>query len=164
LRDSARVGAVPTPDFVLRLREKVGHDLLSLVGVIAVVLDEGRVLLTLRRDTERWALIGGIVEPGEQPAHTAVREVLEETGVEAEIDRLVAVVGEGPRQYPNGDRVQFLTLQFVLRPIGGDAHVADDENLEVAWFALGDRPELSDTDEARLARALADPPPSQYDT
>jgi 8-oxo-dGTP pyrophosphatase MutT (NUDIX family) len=156
---------VPTPAFVLQLREKVGHDLLPLVGVVAVVLDEDqRVLLTRRRDTERWALIGGIVEPGEQPAVAAVREVLEETGVEAEIDRLSTVVGEGPRQYPNGDRVQFLTLQFVLRRVSGDAYVADDENLDVAWFALDDRPGLSDTDEARLARALADPPPPQYET
>ena len=156
---------MPTPAFVLHLREKVGHDLLPLVGVVAVVLDEDqRVLLTRRRDTERWALIGGIVEPGEQPAVAAVREVLEETGVEAEIDRLSTVVGEGPRQYPNGDRVQFLTLQFVLRRVSGDAYVADDENLDVAWFALDDRPGLSDTDEARLARAFADPPPPQYET
>jgi 8-oxo-dGTP pyrophosphatase MutT (NUDIX family) len=155
---------VPTPDFVLRLREKVGHDLLPLVGVIAIVLDEGRVLLTLRRDTGRWALIGGIVEPGEQPARAAVREVLEETGVKADIDRLVTVLGEGPREYPNGDRVQFLTLQFVLRRVSGDVHVADDENLEVGWFALDDRPALSEADEVRLARALADPPPPMYDS
>jgi 8-oxo-dGTP pyrophosphatase MutT (NUDIX family) len=155
---------VPTPDFVLRLREKVGHDVLPLVGVIAVVLDhDRRILLTLRRDTQRWALIGGIVEPGEPPARTAVREVLEETGVRADIERLVSIVAERERRYPNGDRVHFLTLQFVLRPISGQAHVADDENLEVEWFSLDDRPALSDVDEARLARALAPPSPAQFD-
>jgi 8-oxo-dGTP pyrophosphatase MutT (NUDIX family) len=155
---------VPTPDFVLRLREKVGQDLLPLVGVCAIVLDEaGRVLLTRRRDTGRWALIGGIVEPGEQPGHTVVREVFEETGIEASVDRLVSVIADSPKRYPNGDQVQFLTLTFVLRRVSGDAHVADDENLEVVWATLDDRPALSELDETRLSRALAGPEPTYYE-
>jgi 8-oxo-dGTP pyrophosphatase MutT (NUDIX family) len=155
---------VPTPEFVLQLREKVGHDLLPLVGVVAVVLDEDqRVLLTRRRDTERWALIGGIVEPGEQPAIAAVREVLEETGVDAEVDRLVSIIADPPAQYPNGDRVQFLTLLFVLRHVAGEAVVSDDENLDVGWFALDSRPALHELNEARLARAVANPAPTYYE-
>jgi ADP-ribose pyrophosphatase YjhB (NUDIX family) len=155
---------VPTPDFVLRLREKIGHDPLPLVGVTGVVLDaSGRVLLTLRSDTRRWALIGGIVEPGEPPARAIVREVLEETGVEAELSRFVAVIAEPPRRYPNGDQVQFLTLQFVLRALSGHARVADDESLEVRWFPLDDLPALSEPDEARLARALAPAAPTYFE-
>jgi 8-oxo-dGTP pyrophosphatase MutT (NUDIX family) len=146
---------VPTPDFVLRLREKIGHDLLPLVGVCAVVLDDdGRLLLTRRRDSGRWAPVGGIVDPGEQPAVTAVREVLEETGVDARIERLVSVVADPPTAYPNGDQVQFLTLVFVLRYIGGEARVSDDENLEVGWFDPDDRPAVNQMNELRLARAL----------
>jgi 8-oxo-dGTP pyrophosphatase MutT (NUDIX family) len=155
---------VPTPDFVLRLREKIGHDPLPLVGVVAVVLDQdARVLLTLRRDTERWALIGGIVEPGEQPAIAAVREVLEETGIDAVVERLVSVISDPPAQYPNGDQVQFLTLLFVLRYVSGEAAVSDDENLEVGWFALDDRPALTELNEARLANALAPPSPTSFE-
>ena len=72
---------MPTPDFILRLREKIGHDLLWLPGVTAVVLDDrNRVLLGRRADNGRWTLITGILEPGEQPAVGVVREVLEETG------------------------------------------------------------------------------------
>lgn len=159
-----RVGAVPTPDFVLNLREKVGHDLLPLVGVCAVVLDEdGRLLLTRRRDTGQWALIGGIVEPGEQPAAAAVREVFEETGVEAKVDRLVAVIADPPGAYPNGDLVQFLTLTFVLRHRAGEAAVSDDENLEVAWFVPDDCPPLHDLNVSRLVRALAPPEPTYFE-
>ena len=41
-----------TPEFILRLREKIGHDLLWLIGVTACVEDaEGRVLLGRRADT-----------------------------------------------------------------------------------------------------------------
>jgi 8-oxo-dGTP pyrophosphatase MutT (NUDIX family) len=156
--------AVPTPDFVLTLREKIGHDLLPLVGVCAVVLDdEDRLLLTRRQDTGRWALIGGIVEPGEQPAAAAVREVLEETGIVAVIERLVAVIADPPTQYPNGDQVQFLTFTFLLRQIGGHAAVSDDENLEVSWFHANARPELERLNEIRLAHALAEPPPTHYE-
>jgi 8-oxo-dGTP diphosphatase len=155
---------VPTPDFVLRLREKVGHDLLPLVGVCAVVVDAGgRLLLTRRRDTGGWALVGGIVEPGEQPAVAAAREVLEETGVDAEVDRLVSVIADPPAQYPNGDQVQFLTLLFVLRHVAGDPVVSDDENLEVGWFAPDERPALHELNELRLARALAAPAATYYE-
>ena len=74
---------MPTPEFVLSLREKIGHDLLWLPAVTAVVLrEDGRVLLARRSDNGNWGLVSGIVEPGEEPAVTAVRECLEETGVE----------------------------------------------------------------------------------
>jgi ADP-ribose pyrophosphatase YjhB (NUDIX family) len=125
--------------------------------------EDDRLLLTLRRDTRRWALIGGIVEPGEQPAHAASREVLEETGVEARIDRLVSVIADPPKQYPNGDWVQFLTLSFVLKRVAGEARVTDDESLEVGWFPLDGRPTLSDLEESRLTHALAQPQPTYYE-
>jgi ADP-ribose pyrophosphatase YjhB (NUDIX family) len=149
---------VPTPDFILALREKIGHDLLFLPGLAIVVLDDrGRLLLTRRRDApERWALIGGILEPGEQPAVGAVREVAEETGVDVTVDKLAAVVTDAePDAYPNGDRVQFLTLVFLCRWAAGEPHVADDENLEVGWFDLKDRPALGAVGEARLSWALS---------
>ena len=74
---------MPTPEFVLSLREKIGHDLLWLMGVSGYVEDEqGRVLLGRRSDTGEWAMVYGINEPGEEPADTVAREVKEETGVE----------------------------------------------------------------------------------
>ncbi|MDF9752420.1 8-oxo-dGTP pyrophosphatase MutT (NUDIX family) [Arthrobacter sp. ES3-54] len=58
-----------TPDFILRLREKIGHEALWLPGVTGVVFDDaGRVLLGQRADNRQWGLITGILEPGEDPA------------------------------------------------------------------------------------------------
>src|ERR1700761_9536138 len=72
------LGGMPIPLFVQELRRKLGDDLLFLPGVAAVVFDDGgRVLLARRADTKRWAVVGGIVEPGEEPADCCVREVLE---------------------------------------------------------------------------------------
>ncbi|GAA1612911.1 NUDIX domain-containing protein [Kribbella sancticallisti] len=132
---------MPTPKFILDLREKVGHDLLWLTGITGVVLnDEEQVLLVRRADNGRWSLPAGILEPGEQPAIALLREIQEETAVGAEIVRLVSIEALPPGAYPNGDRVQFLDLCFRCRHLTGTARVNDDESLEVAWFPLTDLP------------------------
>jgi ADP-ribose pyrophosphatase YjhB (NUDIX family) len=60
---------MPIPEFVRELRSKVGQSPLWMPGITAVVLDDQRrVLLGRRSDTGRWALITGIMDPGEQPA------------------------------------------------------------------------------------------------
>jgi 8-oxo-dGTP pyrophosphatase MutT (NUDIX family) len=148
------VATVPVPEFVAGLRRRVGTDLLWLSGVSAVVLHEGRVLLA-QRPSGRWSVVSGILEPGEQPARAVVREVLEETGTEVEVEHLVDVVTQEPMAYENGDRAQYLDLTFRCRYLGGEAHVADDENLAVAWFALDDLPDLAERDRQRIGRALS---------
>ncbi|MFF4342653.1 NUDIX domain-containing protein [Kitasatospora sp. NPDC001540] len=145
------------PAFLTELREVVGHRLLWLSGVSAVVVDEeGRVLLGRRADTGRWALIGGIIDPGEQPADAVVRECLEETGVTVLPERLVAVGVTPVIEYPNGDRSQYLDLVFRCRPLSGEARVNDDESLEVGWFHPDALPELGDRAREHIARALAE--------
>lgn len=147
---------MPVPEFVSALRHHVGTDLLWLSGVSAVVLDEdGRILLGRRADTGSWAVISGILEPGEQPAQAIVREVLEETGVRAAVDVLASVFTGDEVHYPNGDRAQYLDLTFRCRYTGGDAMVGDDESLEVGWFAPEALPEpLTASARQRIADAL----------
>jgi len=72
---------MPIPDFVLELRRHVGTAPLPLVGVTAVILRDGEVLLGRRTDNGALTPITGIVDPGEEPADAAVREALEEAGV-----------------------------------------------------------------------------------
>ncbi len=150
---------MPTPEFVLRLREKVGHDPLWLAGACAVVLRESdagpEVLLVRRSDDGLWTPVGGIVDPGEHPADTAEREVLEETGVRCVVEGLAAVSVGPPGAYPNGDVVQFLTHTFRCRAVDGEAHPADDESDEVGWFALDALPEMSPHFLGRIAAATA---------
>ena len=147
---------MPVPEFITALRRHVGTDLLWLSGVSAVVLDaEGRILLGRRSDTGRWAVISGILEPGEQPAPALLREVLEETGVHAEVEALVSVFSGEEMRYPNGDRAQYLDLTFRCRYTGGQAAVGDEESLEVGWFAPEALPDpLTDSSRERIADAL----------
>ncbi|MET8175812.1 NUDIX hydrolase [Streptomyces clavifer] len=151
-----------TPDFILALREKIGNDPLWLSGVTAVVLREGQVLLVRRADNGAWTAVTGIIDPGEQPADAAVREVLEETGTDAVPERLVLVHVTGPVVHGNGDRAQYLDLVFRFRWRSGEPYPADGENTEARWFPLEDLPPLSDDMIARIAAAVADEPAARY--
>ncbi|MYR44709.1 NUDIX domain-containing protein [Streptomyces sp. SID5910] len=150
---------MPTPDFIRDLRASAGHQLLWLPGVTAVVFDEeGRVLLGRRADNRRWSLIGGIAEPGEQPAACAVREVEEETAVRCVVERLVLVQALDPVTYENGDVCQFMDITFRCRAVGGEARVNDDESLDVGWFAVDALPDLGEFGRSRIKQALSDAP------
>ncbi|MFI6698498.1 NUDIX hydrolase [Streptomyces sp. NPDC050509] len=148
-----------TPDFIREIRADAGHQLLFLPGVSAVVLDdEGRVLLGRRADTGGWSIIGGIPEPGEEPAVAAVREVEEETAVRCVAERVVLVQVLKPVVYPNGDNCQYMDIAFRCRAVGGEARVNDDESLEVAWFPVDGLPELEEFALLRIKQALNDEP------
>lgn len=155
---------MPIPEFVLALRAKVGTSPLWLSGVSAVVLDaQNRVLLTRRRDNGKWAIVSGILEPGEEPGPAALREIGEEAGVEAELVRLTSVDVTEKVTYPNGDVAQYLDITFLARHISGDAHVADDENLAVEWFDPAALPDdLTDTSRLRIAKALEGSPEAWF--
>ncbi|MEU6355397.1 NUDIX domain-containing protein [Streptomyces sp. NPDC047072] len=148
-----------TPDFIRELRTSIGHDLLWLPGVSAVVLDdEGRVLLNRRSDSGKWSLIGGIPEPGEQPAACAVREIQEETGVDAVVERVLVVQALKPVTYDNGDTCQYMDISLHCRAVGGEARVNDDESLDVGWFAVDALPELNEYALLRIKLALSEAP------
>ncbi|MFI5618776.1 NUDIX hydrolase [Streptomyces sp. NPDC051567] len=148
-----------TPEFIRAIRATAGHQLLLLPGVSAIVFDDqGRVLLGRRRDTGRWAAIGGIAEPGEQPADTVVREVYEETAVHCLPERVVLVRMLPPVTYANGDICQYQDIAFRCRATGGRARVNDNESLEVAWFARDALPPLAPGDLDLIDRACRDEP------
>ncbi|MFD3487292.1 NUDIX domain-containing protein [Streptomyces sp. NPDC058665] len=149
-----------TPDFIRDIRATAGHQLLLLPGVSAIVFDDdGRVLLGRRADTGNWSIIGGIPEPGEQPALTAEREVYEETAVRCTAERVVLVQALAePITYPNGDQCQYMDITMRCRATGGEARVNDEESLEVAWFPVDALPELGELAKFRIKQALADEP------
>lgn len=153
---------MPVPDFVVALRRHVGTAELWLPGITAVVVRGGELLLVRRSDTGEWAPVGGIVEPAEEPAVAARREVLEETGVSIRVDRLAAVGVTRPVTHPNGDRAVYLDHTFACTWLSGEAHVADDESTDVAWFPRDRLPELAPHFLARVEDALAADPVTRF--
>ena len=112
----------PVPDFVVAIREKIGSEHpLWLPAVTAVVRRGDQVLLVKRSDNGRWTPVTGIVDPGEEPAVAAAREVTEETGVRVRVDRLVSTGAHPEVVHANGDRAAYLDLTFACTWLEGEA-------------------------------------------
>jgi 8-oxo-dGTP pyrophosphatase MutT (NUDIX family) len=146
---------MPTPEFILELRRIVGHHPLWLPGVTAVVTRGEELLMVQRADNHEWTPVTGIPDPGEEPAQAARREALEETGVEIRVDRLASVGVVGPVTHVSGDRATYLDHTFACTWLSGEAHVADDESVDVRWWALGDLPPMSASMAARVEAGLS---------
>lgn len=85
-------------------------------GACVVIVREGYVLaISNGNDMSNWNLPGGGVEPGETFEQAAVRELFEETQVDARGARLVPVQH---RAGPRGESVAFLALGEIVFPRG----------------------------------------------
>ncbi len=150
---------MPISDYLRNLRTRIGHDLVLMPGVVAVVVNPaGEILVERTKDSGAWWLPGGAVDPGEAPADAVVREVWEETGVRVIPERVVATYREPLSRYPNGDQVLYVSVAFLCHPVGGEAHVHDEESLEVGYFAPGALPPLTPHDCLRIERAQQNDP------
>jgi ADP-ribose pyrophosphatase YjhB (NUDIX family) len=150
------------PDFVVALRTKIGTAPLWLSGVTAVVLKDDQLLLVRRADNGAWTPVTGIIDPGEQPADAAVREVAEEAGVRVVPERLAGVGVTEVVIYSNGDQSQYLDLTFLMRWTDGDPYPADGENTEARWFPLDALPPMSSEMMGRIEAALSDRPSALF--
>lgn len=157
---------MPIPDFIVELREMIGHHHVWLPGVTAVVRRDDEVLLVQRADNSAWTPVTGIPEPAEEPAVAAVREVLEETGVSARVDRLASTWVSGPVTHANGDLATYLDLTFACTYLDGEARVADDESRDVAWVRRTDLAARGVSDEMlhRIDAALSDEVATRFRT
>ena len=164
---------MPTPEYIKELRREIGHKELFLPGVTAVVVrredDDGvsltvpEILLVRRADDGNWTATSGILEPGEEPAVAAAREVEEETGVVARAVRLVSVGDHGQVVYPNGDQCRFLDLTFEMEYVSGEPVVGDDESTEVGWFPADELPRpFLERHRERITGALDSGAPARF--
>ena len=144
---------MPIPEFIVELRKHIGHAPLWLPGITAVVIRGRQILLIKRADNHAWTPVTGIVEPGENPADCAVREVLEESGIDAVARRLAWVHVTRPVVHVNGDRAQYLDHVFQMDWVAGEPFPADDESLEARWFDLTQMPDISDNMRLRIKHA-----------
>lgn len=135
---------MPVPEYILKMRAHIGHDLLMIVGAAAIIRnDAGDILLHRRADNRMWGIPAGISEPGEELAVCIIREVREETGLDVIPERIIGVYG-GPSHvlsYPNGDQVASTSVCFECRMVGGSLRTDGDETLALRWFAPDNLPD-----------------------
>jgi 8-oxo-dGTP diphosphatase len=119
------------------------------VAAYGVIIDGERMLLAHWNEHGRsgWTLPGGGIDPGEDPADAARREILEETGYTAELDGLLGV---DSYVIPAEHRVEgaegpLHALRIIYRAhvVGGAlTNELDGSTDEAAWFAVDQVPTL----------------------
>jgi ADP-ribose pyrophosphatase YjhB (NUDIX family) len=118
---------------------------LTVSAVVSREGGNGEILLIQRADNAHWGLPGGHVEPGESVAQAAAREVLEETGCEIEVGRLIGVYSHPELQTvesSSGERSQFVNLCFEARVTGEIGRpTTPEETLNTGFFPPDDLPE-----------------------
>ena len=130
-------------DYILQLRQYIGHRPILMVGAATLVLDEqNRLLMMKRSDNGCWGLPGGATEPGEVVEDAVKREAREEVNLEIGEMSLFGVFS-GPElyyKYPNGDEVYNVTIIYVARDWRGEVRL-NDEHTEWRWFAFTEIPD-----------------------
>jgi ADP-ribose pyrophosphatase YjhB (NUDIX family) len=138
------------------------------LAAYAVCVDQDRVLLARYvhpSGESNWTLPGGRVEHGEDPFDTVVREVAEETGCEAVVDRLLGVdsrlIPEAECRVPTPGGHQNVGVFYRVRIVGGELRPEPDGDIaESVWTPIADVPRLrrSSLVDVGLALARTEPP------
>ncbi|MDH5508486.1 MAG: NUDIX domain-containing protein [Anaerolineae bacterium] len=116
------------------------------IAALVFIEQAGKILLVKQRKAPGyWSLPGGLMEAGEDPVQAAVREVLEETGLQVAVTRLVGVY-----TLPGENAVAFT---FVGQQTGGSLVTSTDETCDCRYF---DPQALPDPVRAHLAQRAAD--------
>ena len=139
------------------------------VAAYAVIIREGEILLSHWNEAARrprapaylagWTLPGGGIEDGEHPQDATVREVFEETGYHASIDRLLGidsgVIPAEKRLHAGDSALQALRIIYRAHVTGGElTNEVGGSSDEARWFALTEVPRLHRVAMVDIALAL----------
>jgi ADP-ribose pyrophosphatase YjhB (NUDIX family) len=117
------------------------------VAAYGVIVRDNQILLAHWNEGGRsgWTLPGGGIDPGEDPADAAIREIREETGYTATLDRLLGVdsfVIPAERRLAGTEPLHALRIVYAATITGGElANERDGSTDEARWFPLDAIPE-----------------------
>jgi len=130
------------------LEQSFGEIIMTPVPAVGVVCIKGDEVLLIQRGKPpkkgEWSLPGGHIEPGERLVDAAIRELIEETGVKAEIGGLIDVV-DGI--FPEANR-HYVLIDYWARWVSGEAVAGDDAD-KARFVPLEQALEMVDWDETR---------------
>ncbi len=124
--------------YIQKLRRKIGHDkFIHPAARILVENDKGEILFVERVDNGLLGIPAGGFEENETISECIIREVREETGLELQSVTLIGISSDPKNetvQYPNGDVIQYFTLEFYSKDWTGDLKVQDTHEIKKASF------------------------------
>ena len=109
---------------------------IPLVGVGAIIIENGRVVLVKRAkppQQAQWSIPGGALEVGELVREAAAREAREETGLIVEPGELLGVYDRVIRNSEQRVQYHYVLIDFLCRYVAGELVAADDAS-DVRWF------------------------------
>ena len=120
------------------------------VGVGAVIVDSGRVLLVRRRSEPlagQWSLPGGAVELGETLEACVTREMEEETGLNVEVGPVIEVFDRITRDDRGLVQFHYVLVDYLCWPVSGQMRAGSDADA-AEFVDPGDLPAYSLTEKA----------------
>lgn len=102
------------------------------IGAFGIITDDRqRVLLCHRTDRDLWNLPGGKLEEGESPWEAVIREIKEETGLEAKAEKLIGVYSKPQKNE--------IVLSFKCKVVGGQIKLTDEAD-RIEYFEISKIP------------------------
>jgi ADP-ribose pyrophosphatase YjhB (NUDIX family) len=100
-------------------------------GALVALWNQGEILLVKNSYVRYYSLPGGYVHSGEEARAAAVRELREETGLDARADQLKQVLDVTHDWEGKRDHVEIFALEIEKRP---EVHIDHREVVEASWF------------------------------
>lgn len=128
-----------------KIREQLGHELIFMPSVAAVIKNEQGEILFQYPGGEYWSLPAGAIEPGETPEEAVIREVWEGTGLKVQVKKQKGVFGgeEFRYTYANGDKVEYIVVVFECEVTSGKLKSIDGESLKLQYFSFSEKSTLA---------------------
>ena len=124
--------------YIQKIRKKIGQDkFIHPAARIIVENEQGQILFIQRADNGKLGLPAGALEENETIAEAIIREVKEEAGLEI-LELEVIGISSNPNreavQYPNGDLIQYFTVEFYSNNWTGELGNFDKNEVKIAHF------------------------------
>jgi ADP-ribose pyrophosphatase YjhB (NUDIX family) len=106
------------------------------IGVVAIIEQDNKILLEKRRDSNRWAIIGGAIRNDESLLDGLYREVKEETGLEIRQCEIFGTFSDPTRiiEFPNGSIRRIITIAYRVQVEPYKELICSNESLELKFM------------------------------
>lgn len=129
---------ISVKSYVTRIRSKLGKDkFIHPAARIIVENDKGDFLFIKRRDNGKLGIPSGSLEEDESIEECIKREVYEETGLTILSLKVIGISSQPSREtvsYPNGDKIQYFTIEFYTSDWKGDLNILDTQEVSDVTF------------------------------